>query len=386
MQDAAKAKRDSAARVRAAGIVARAVLALAVLGGIPRFVQAQLSDVPPTAAAQIVKVTPDSVAAGSSVTIQITGGNFSAGVYVSFATPAVRVVSTERKDAARLSASIEINPSAQPGTVTLYVSNPAGAAAQTSFSILPAVQATRVLPGGGTTTATAPAQPQNAPQVTSVEPAMVGPGSRCTLKVKGKGFADGAVISFSNPGVQVLATRFKKSSELEVDVQIASDAATGPGGLFVVNPDDSEVEYSFDISGKAVTTEIPSAPTTTTLPATTSTPSTTVGKSEVKTSEQKFEVYNVGNAGSILHNPGQAKGSLIVAGGRLRYEDGGKEVFSVGAGEIQEIGVNVIFGINTGTFHVILRGSRTYNFAGATLRPADTESMVNSLRQALQMN
>ena len=53
--------------------------------------------------------------------------------------------------------------------------------------------------------------------------------------------------------------------------------------------------------------------------------------------------------------------------------------------ENQEIAVNVIFGINTGTFHVILRASRTYNFASATLRPADTESMVNSLRQALQM-
>ena len=56
MLDAANAKRDSAAGVSTAGIVARAVLALAVLGGIPRFVQgqqAQLSDVPPTAAAQI---------------------------------------------------------------------------------------------------------------------------------------------------------------------------------------------------------------------------------------------------------------------------------------------------------------------------------------------
>jgi hypothetical protein len=295
------------------------------------------------------------------------------------------VVSTERQDATSLSANIEINPSAAPGAVTLYVSNPAGAAAHTSFNILPAVQIPAAPSPGGTATTTAPpAQPENAPQVSSVDPPKAGPGSRCTLKVKGKGFVDGAMVSFSNPGVLVLATRFKKSSELEVDVQIASDAATGQTGLFVVNPDDSEVEYAFDISGAVVTTEIPTAPSAPTTPPTTTTPAKTTATAQNETS-QKFEVYNVGNAGSILHNPGQAKGTLTVAGGKLSYEEGGNQIFSVSAAEIQEIAVNVIFGINTGTFHVILRGSKTYNFASATLRPADTESMVNSLRQALQM-
>ena len=341
------------------------------------------ADIPPTAAAQIVKVEPDSVTAGSSATLQITGGNFSAGVYVSFSSPAVRVVSTQRQNATKLSAGVEINPSAQPGAVTLYVSNPAGAAAQTTFSILPAVQVPAApSPGGVTTAATTPTQSENAPQVSSVDPAKIGPGSRCTLKVKGKDFADGAMVSFSNPGMQVLATRFKKSSELEVDVQIASDAATGQTGLFVVNPDEAEVEYAYDISGDAVTTEIPAVPAAPATPATTTTPVKTTAQNETS---QKFEVYNVGNAGSILRNPGQAKGTLTVAGGKLSYEEGGKQVFSASAAEIQEMGVNVIFGINTGTFHVILRGSRTYNFASATLRPADTESMVNSLRQALQM-
>jgi hypothetical protein len=362
-------------------LAAALFVALIATGPTATFSQ-QLSggDIPPNAATQIARITPDRAAVGSSATIQIEGGNFSAGVYVSFSTPAVRVTSTNRQDATKLTAVVEINPSAQPGAVTLYVSNPAGVAAQTSFTILPAVQTPLAPATGGETTATTTTKSPNAPEVKSVEPSKAGPGSQLTLKIKGKDFADGASVSFSNPGVQVLGTHFQKSSELSVDIQIASDAATGSTSLFVVNPDDSEVEHTFEISGEAVTTG------TATTQTTPSSPTTKTTKTESSANEQKFEVYNVGDAGSILHNPTQAKGALVVAGGKLRYEEGGKEVFSAGAGDIQEIGSNVIFGINTGTFHVILKASKTYNFASATLRPADTQTIVDSLRHALQLN
>jgi hypothetical protein len=341
--------------------------------------QAPSADVLPTAAAQIAVVAPDRAAAGSSAKIEISGNNFSAGVYVSFSTPAVRVISTDRQDATRLIASIEINPSAPPGAVTLYVSNTAGAAAQTSFTIMPAVEAPSTPATGHATTTTA-LVPKNAPEVKSVEPAKVAPGAQLTLKIKGKGFADGVSVSFSNSGVQVLATRFEKSSELTVDIQVASDAATGLSSLFVVNPDDSEVEHAFEIAAGGATTGTATASTTTT------TPTTKTSKTEGGTSEQKFEVYNVGQASTIFRNPTQAKGTLTLSGRKLHYEENGKELFSAGAADIQEIAGNVIFGINTGTFHVILKGSKTYNFASATLRPADTQAIVDSLRRALQMD
>jgi hypothetical protein len=348
--------------------------------------QAASSDIPPNAAAQIVKVTPDRAAAGSSAKIEIDGSNFSAGVYVSFSTPAVRVVSTERQDATKLTDNVEINPSAQPGAVTLYVSNPAGMAAQTSFTILPAAESPAAPATGAETTTTA-AKPANAPEVSSVEPAKVTPGSQLTLKINGKGFADGAAVSFSNPGIQVLVTHFEKSSQLSVDIQVASDAATGSTSLFVVNPDDSEVESAFEVVAGAATTETPTTPTgpAITTPSTTTTGATTA-KAQGGTAEQKFEVYNVGDAGTLLHNPTQAKGTLSLSGGKIHYEENGKEVFSAGAADIQEIAENVIFGINTGTFHVILKSSKTYNFASATLRPADTQAIVDSLRRAFQMN
>ncbi len=365
--------------VRAWCISGATILALALLGAAWRSLPAQQStDVLPTAAAQIAKVTPDRATVGSSVTIEIEGSDFSSGAYVSFSTPAVRVVSTDRQDATKIRTQVEINASAMPGAITLFVSNPAGPAAQIPFTVVPpAGPPSPSTPGPQMKTTFAPA---NAPEVKSVEPTKVGPGSQTTLKIKGKGFVDGANVSFSNPGIRVLATRFQKSSELAVDIQVASDAATGSTSLFVVNPDDSEVEHAFEISGAAVTTDVPTTATTTESTTTSKT------KTQSEANEQKFEVYNVGEAGAILHNPTQAKGTLILGSGKLRYEEGGKEVFSVKAAEIQEIATNVIFGINTGTFHVILRSSKTYNFASATLRPADTQAMVESLRRALQMN
>ena len=368
----------SGTKTRFAGLLLAA--GLCGLGAARGFAQAQApaSEILPTAAAEISKVTPSSAAAGSTVTVEIEGGNFSAGVYVSFSTPTIRVVSTTRQDATKLQANLEVNPSAQPGSVTLYVSNPAGAAAQTSFTILPATA--QPAPPNPTPIPAPPEQQKNAPTVTSVEPASLAPGSRTTLKIKGKGFADGASVSFSNPGVQVLATRFSKSSELSVDVQIAADAATGSGSLFLVNPDDAEVEHPFEIAAGNPTTTLA---TTTPAPAPATT-TTATSKGKTSANEQTFEVYDVGEAKTIFQNPTQAKGTLILAGKELRYEEGGKVVFSATAAEVQEIAPNIVFGINTATFHVILRNSKTYNFVSASLRPADTQTIVDSLRRALQ--
>jgi IPT/TIG domain len=287
------------------------------------------------------------------------------------------VTSTTRTDATKLQARLEINPTAQPSSVTLYVSNPAGAAAETSFTILPATA--QPAPPTPAPAPPAPGQQGIAPLVTSVEPARLAPGSRTTLKIKGKDFVDGASVSFSNPGIQVVATRFVKSKEIEVDVAIAPDAATGSGSLFVVNPDQSEVEHPFEVAAGNPTTTLPATGSTAT-----STTTATPAKGKAAGNEQTFDVYNLGDAKTIFQNPTQAKGSLILAGKELRYEEGGKVVFSAAASEVQEIAPNIVFGINTATFHVILRSSKTYNFVSASLRPADTQAIVDKLRSALQ--
>jgi hypothetical protein len=74
---------------------------------------------------------------------------------------------------------------------------------------------------------------------------------------------------------------------------------------------------------------------------------------------------------------------LSVAGGKLKYQEAGKTVFIVGRGEITEIDANTVLGYDTGTFHVILKSGKTYNFAPASLSVTDGQKMLESIKQAL---
>ena len=68
--------------------------------------------------------------------------------------------------------------------------------------------------------------------------------------------------------------------------------------------------------------------------------------------------------------------------GKLKYLEAGKEVFSAAAADIKEIGLNTFLGVNTGTFHIILNSGKTFNFIAASLRPADSQSIVDALERA----
>jgi cell division septation protein DedD len=99
--------------------------------------------------------------------------------------------------------------------------------------------------------------------------------------------------------------------------------------------------------------------------------------------EQRFEVYNLGEGVNILQSADKPKGTLSVGGGKLKYQEAGKAVFSAGRAEIAEIDANSVLGYNTGTFHVILKSGKTYNFAPASLSVADGQKMLGSIKHAL---
>ncbi len=316
-------------------------------------------EVSPEATPSITQVQPNQAAAGEEPTIRIDGQSFSRGVYVSFSNPAVHVVSTRRLSATGLEVKLTIGRLAQSGAVHLYVSNPAGAVAEMPFTITEAKPAP-----SPPNPPSPPDQPSEAgtPEVTSVNPGGVAPGSHVTLKLTGKNFVSGAKVAFSNPGIRVLETTVSKPTELAVTVDVAKDATTGKTGLFVVNPGDLEAEVPFEVTAQGPTT-----------------PGGAAGGGQV----QRFEVFNLGDVSSILQSVNKPKGALIVGGGKLRYEENGKEVFSAGTHDVQEIDANVFFGVHTGTFHVILNSGKRFNFAPTSLRPADGDTLVNTLRQAL---
>jgi hypothetical protein len=256
--------------------------------------------------------------------------------------------------------------------MSLYVSNPASSAAEAALTIVAAAVPAPEAPA----TPSAPVAPSSpaetvhpsessTPEVTSVDSPRAAPKSEASLKIRGKDFAQGAKVSFSNPGIRVLETTASTTTELTVRIQIAADAPTGKTSLFVVNPDDSEAEAPFEVAGG------------TTKAATVSGPANSAG--------ERFEVYNLGDVASILQTRNKIKGTLIVTGQKLSYEEAGKEVFSTSLADIKEVGANIIPGLNfnTGTFHINLTTGKTYNFIAGSLRPADTQSIVYSLRKII---
>ncbi len=315
-------------------------------------------EVSPEATPEIRQVQPSQAPAGGEVTVVIEGRNFSQGAYVSFSTPSVHAISTRRLSPTQLEAKLAINPKARPGPVSLYVSNPASSVAEAPFTI--AVAPAEIKPSGSGT-----------PEVTLIDPARAARGEQVDVKITGKNFVKGARVSFSNPGIRVLETSSPKSTELVARIQVAPNAAAGKGSLFVVNPDEREAEVAFEVGeGGPARPGGPGAP---------SAPSTETGTPAA----QRFEVINLGEGINILQNPNKPKGTLTVAGGVLKYEESGKEIFSAPKGEVKEVDANVIV-VNTGTFHIILNSGKTYNFVAASLHPADSQSIVSSLRAALK--
>jgi hypothetical protein len=359
-------------------LVLAAAIALLWIEGAGGFAAVALpgEEIPPDATPQVQQVNPGQAAAGDEVTIVVEGQNFSPGVYVSFTNPSIHVVSTRRVSGTKLEVKLAVSPKAQPGTISLYVSNPASSAAEAAFTIVAAAVPAPAAPANPPAPAapTSPGEPStpaeevhpsksSMPGVTSVDPPRAAPGSGASLEIRGKNFAQGAKVSFSNPGIRVLETTAPTTTELAVRIQIAVDAPTGKTSLFVVNPDDSEVEASFEVTGG------------TTKAATVSEPASSAG--------QRFEVYNLGDVASILQSHNKTKGTLIVTGAKLTYEESGEEVFSTSLSDIKEVGANVILGLNTGTFHINLTSGKTYNFIAGSLRAADSQSIVDSLRKAI---
>jgi len=336
-------------------------------------------DVSPEATPEIRQVKPHQAAAGDEVTVIIEGKNYSPGAYVSFSTPAVHVISTRRASATELEAKVAVGRKAESGTISLYVSNPASSVAEAPF-IITGGAAPAVVPAAPTVQSPQPA----AVEVTSVDPSRAGKGSQLDLKIRGKNFAKGAKVAFSNPGIRVLETQVAKDTELTVRIQIAADAAAGSSGLFVVNPDDNEAEAAFVVTDEAATTSpAASAPGTTAPAAPAPTPA---GKpAEKGTAESlSFEVISLADVAGIFQKGNRPKGTLTLAAGKIRYEESGKEVFAIPAADVKEINANTILGVNTGTFHIILNSGQAHNFIAASLRPADSQSIIDALRKALK--
>ena len=199
----------------------------------------------------------------------------------------------------------------------------------------------------------------------TISPTGVVPGLDVDVKITGKNFAQGAKVSFANPGIRVMGVTSPSGTELIVHIKVAKDAAPGTASLFVINPDDREVETPFQVFGKAAP-----APAT---PAPPRTPSAVAGT-------QSFEAFHLGSPTEIFHTHGKVKGALVLSAGTIQYEEGGKTLINLALGDIKEIATS---SFPPATFHITLTSGKTYHFAPGSLRPGDARNIVDALRSAL---
>ncbi|MFZ0964566.1 MAG: IPT/TIG domain-containing protein [Terriglobia bacterium] len=327
------------------------------------------SDIPADATPQIQQITPSQAAAGDRVMVMIQGSNFASGAYVSSVSPAIKVDSSKRFSATQVEAELTISASAQPSTVSLLVSNPASRAAETGFTIV-----------GGQAPG-APAAPAAAPTlaVSAVEPVQVGTGFEKDLKITGQNFVLGAKVSFANPGIRVLGVIFTSSTELTTHIKVAPDAATGVSSLFVINPDQTEVETQIEVTGKTAATPAapatPPAPGSPAAPAAPATPAATVSADT-----QRYDAFHLGSPTEMFQTHGKVKGSLVVSAGTITYQEAGKTLVNIAISDVKEIKVSAVV---PNTFHITLNSGKTYHFAPGSARPADARNLVDLLRQAL---
>ena len=186
------------------------------------------------------------------------------------------------------------------------------------------------------------------------------------LRVNGKNFAQGAKVSFSNQGIRVTSVSSPTSTQLIVSIRVTGDAAPGPTSMFIVNPDDNEAEGAFEVTKKGGTT--PSTPPAPGAPATPPDAAFT----------QRYDAFHLGNPTEIFHVHGKVKGSLVISGGTVKYQEDGQTLFNFSASEIDEAKTAGI-----GGFNIKLKSGKTIHFAAASLKGSDARAIVEAIHKVM---
>jgi len=207
------------------------------------------------------------------------------------------------------------------------------------------------------------------PEVTAVDPPGAAQGSALLLKITGRNFGKGAKISFANTDIRVMETNDLSSTELTARIQVAPKAPTGTTSLYVTNPNYRQAELPFQVAEAGI-------PRTTVPPATATAAGVTPTPSDLR-----FEVVHI--KGKKLLTPTKLKGILTYAKGKLRFEEGGQEIFALTPADIKEIELNMVLGVSAGSFHIILNTGKKYDFWAASMKAPETRFIADSLKRAV---
>ena len=193
---------------------------------------------PPDPPPQVYSCNPDTGNAGDNIVVTVTGADFQSGATVDFGYR-VQTMSVTFISSTSLQVQIDIKSNAPAGFRDIIVTNPD---AQSDTLI------------NGFTVSPGPAPP---PTVTSCAPDSGDKGTTTVVSVYGSDFVATPTADFGSR-INILGVSFVSSTQLDVTIQILSNAVEGPRDFIITNPD---AQSDTLIDGFTVGTPLASPPT-----------------------------------------------------------------------------------------------------------------------------
>ncbi len=205
----------------------------------------------------ITGASPRAMRAGRNVSLWLWGDGFDTGATVSFSNPGIRPyaepevvkVSQSHPGFSGIRNFLLVEPTAQPGPITITVTNPNGTTAQAD-ALLTLVDANTPIgdPGGGATGDGGPCPDETTTieSVLRVEPDKLSRGETVALRIVGRAFACGANIVIPGGGLRAIdAPRLERdpldpfTTTLVWTLEVQADAAPGARDVTVINPNNT---------------------------------------------------------------------------------------------------------------------------------------------------
>lgn len=179
----------------------------------------------------LTSISPSNGSQGLSVPVTLTGTNFLSGATISITNPGVTVTNLNVASATQIAATFVIAANAAPGAANVTVSDSAGTSGAVTFTIL--------TPG---------------PNLFSISPATGAQGSSVPVTLTGSGFAAGATVGVSNPGVTVSNVTLVSATQITATFAIALNASAGAANVTVTLSGSTTGAVTFTVTATVLPT------------------------------------------------------------------------------------------------------------------------------------
>jgi sugar lactone lactonase YvrE len=179
----------------------------------------------------ISSISPTSAIAGATITLAVTGTNFSPGTTLAVSGAGVSVLSVSITDPGTLSAILSFSAGAAPGPRTVTATSIAGTSQPATFNVIP-----------------------QAPTITSLTPGSASPGTTITATITGTNFVPGGTtVSVSGTGVKVTSLNVVSPQQMTATLVLDSTAATGLRSLTASTAGGTSNSVSFNVVSQPTT-------------------------------------------------------------------------------------------------------------------------------------